>query len=262
MKKLSNKDDWCKLYNPSGFNKRSRLKNFFSYSLQNYEYFSIIKKFLKPEYKTIFEIGCAPGGYLIKANKKLNLIPFGVDYTKNGVKLSKTNLRSAGISNFKIIEADVFNHTFQKQYENKFDVVFSNGFAEHFDDFYKTIDAHTKLCRKGGLVIVSMPNLHYLNKLLSTKDMLKITNLEIIDDNFLKTHTPRGLKILFCKYYGGLFNTGLFSFNNKILETLRLTAFTIQRIIFDPLFILLYKIGIRFNCKYSSPCIVVIYEKK
>jgi len=126
MNELSEKSYWSKFYNLNGFNKRSKIKQLFSYSLQNYEYFKIIKKHIKPSYKNILEIGCAPGGYLIEAWKKLKLIPVGVDYTKSGVKLTEKNLKIAKIPRFKIMHSDIFDTEFQSNYKEKFDVVFSN----------------------------------------------------------------------------------------------------------------------------------------
>lgn len=262
MSELSKKSYWSKFYDPDGFNKQSKLKQFFSYSMQNYEYFKIIKRYIEPDYKNIIEIGCAPGGYLITAWKKLKLIPFGVDYTEEGVKLTNKNLKITNIPKFKIFHSDIFDEYFQKEHKEQFDIVFSNGFVEHFTDFRKVINAHSNLCKKNGLVILSIPNLTYLNKFFTINDVKEICNTEIMNVDYLKKNLPNSLKLIYCHYNGGPFNIGMFFFKNKILETIRTIAFVFQRLFIDPFFIGLSAVGLDLNWKYSSPCIVVIAKKK
>ena len=262
MKRLSEKSYWAKLYNPEGFNRYTGWRSLLSYSLQNFEYFRIIKKHLSKKDKTIIEVGCAPGSYLIKAHNKLGLTPYGVDYTENGQKLTQNNLSFNGIKKFEIFCSDVFDKKFQKTHEGKYDVVFSNGFVEHFDDFKKTIESHVNLVRTGGKVVISIPNLLYFNKYLTIQEVNDICNLDTMELDFIRNNLPSNLDIKYLGYYGGLLNLGVFFFRNPFLEFLRKVFFAGQRLILEPIFIFLSYIGIRFNWKYSSPAIVLVAVKK
>ena len=75
MNELSTKEYWGQQYKLTGNNVYSRTKMLFSYSLQNFEYFQILKRFVKPTDYTICELGCSPGSYLIKANKLFGIFP-------------------------------------------------------------------------------------------------------------------------------------------------------------------------------------------
>ncbi len=262
MKKLSKKTYWEKLYDIEGFNSYSKIKTFFSYSLQNFEYFRIVKPFIKKRYQKILEIGCAPGSYLIKAHKILNLKPCGIDYSMKGIRLTRKNFIANNIKNYELYCADIFDKNFQERLQEKFDVVISNGFIEHFTDFKKTLRAHTNLAKKEGLIVISIPNLRYLNKYLTIQEALDITNLKVMNINFIKANIPQNLSLLYCSYYGGPFNSGIFFFKNKLLEFPRKIFFICQRLFFDPLFIALSYLGIKFNWKYTSPAIIFICERK
>ena len=261
MKKLSEKKYWEKLYDLNGFNNYSKFKSKIAYSLQNYEYFKIIKKYTHNKYKNIIEIGCAPGGFLIKAHNKLKLKPFGVDYTLNGKLITEKNMKANKITEFEIFYSDVFSTKFQKEKKEKFDIVMSNGFAEHFEDLKKVINSHANLTKVGGIIVISIPNLLYFNKYLTIKEVKNICNLDVMNLKTIKQNIPSNIAIKELKYYGGLFNIGVFFFNNKILEKIRLAIFIGQRLIFDPIGILLSKLGIDLNWKYSSPAIILIGKK-
>jgi len=163
---------------------------------------------------------------------------------------------------YEIFFNDVFDKEFISNNLNRFNVVFSNGFVEHFDNLKDLIDLHKKLTSKGGLLVISIPNLRYLNSFLVSDKTKSIHNLEIMDLDFIRNNLPDGLEIKYLNYCGGLFNVGLFHYKNKFLEIIRSGCFLVQRLIFDPLFILLLKFGISFNWKYSSPAIVLICSKK
>jgi len=259
---LSDKSYWSSFYDVDGFNKGSKLKSFFSYSVQNEEYFRIIKRFIMPNFKNILEVGCAPGNYLIKASKRLNLTPFGVEYTSKGKSLTEVNLNNAGIRGFEIFHSDVFDSKFQDEKSNSFDVVFSNGFVEHFKNFKLTIKSHSNLVKDEGLLVISIPNLKYLNSLFNSQEVRDICNEDCMDLDFIRNNLPNDLEIKYLNYYGGLFNIGLFHYRNYFLEKIRVGCFIFQRLIIEPVFILLLKLGISFNWRYSSPAIVLICSKK
>ena len=72
------------------------IKYFKSYS--RYLFNNICNKYLPKNKKLkMIEIGCAPGKYLIELNQHFGYIPFGVEYSKEGIELTKKNFSMAGI---------------------------------------------------------------------------------------------------------------------------------------------------------------------
>jgi len=118
------------------------------------------------------------------------------------------------------------------------------------------------LCKKGGMVVISIPNLLYFNKFFTIKEVKDICNMNVMNINYLKNHLPSSLTSIYYGYYGGPFNTGMFFFKNKIAELIRTILFIFQRLIIDPILIGLSSIGLKLNWKYSSPCIVMIAKKR
>lgn len=228
--------------------------------LQNYEYFTSIKKYLSNNYKNAFEVWCAPWNYLVRFNKKFWLNPNGIEYTKSGFEITKENLKSNNI-NWNIIYWDFFDENFIKENNEKFDFVYSLWFIEHFENVQDVIDKHFQITKKGWLVVISIPNFKYFNRYLTEKKILDIHNLDIMDINILKQYFTK-YEIKEIKYNWWLFNIWLFYYNNKIIEKIRFLFFIIQRFLFEPFFIILYKLWVDLSNKYTSPQILVIAEKK
>ena len=227
--------------------------------LQNFEMYRYFKKYIKPKYTNVFEVGCAPGNYLITMHKKFGLRPAGVEYSKPGFAITTKNLEANNVAG-DIVFGDFFDKTFLTRHKNKYDVVYSLGFIEHFTNPQEAIDNHFKLVKKDGIVIITIPNLYYFNKYPIPKRVVDLHNLTIM--------TKPALKKLFAKhniidisYYGGLINLGSYFFDNKILEKIRFLLFGAQRVIIDPLFILLRKLGISLSNKYTSPQLIIIAKK-
>lgn len=160
-----------------------------------YKYFD--KKTFKN--KNVFEIGCYPGRFLYHFGKN-SFILNGVDYVD---KLSKM-VEWFKENNFKLgefIKDDLFN----LKLENKYDLVFSSGFIEHFKNFEEVINIHTRLVSKDGYIFITTPNfagfiqrflhnildkenlkVHYLPSMdyKKWKNILEKDNFEIIDGGY------------------------------------------------------------------------------
>lgn len=260
MNKLSDKSYWSQLHTQA-INRSKNIRNtLLPPSFHDHEYFNIVKKYIKPTHKTILEIGCAPGTQLIKICRRFNLIPYGAEYTKIGIALTKKNLKNNQIYNSTIFYTDIFNKKFQKDHHNQFDIVFSNGFIEHFDNLKEVIDAHIHLTKINGIVIIGIPNLVYLNKYLLNSSVKKIINFNATNIKYLKKNIPPTSKLEYLNYYG-FFNWGLFFFRNSWLEFIRLSLFTIQRLFIDPVLIFCSENGLKITGKYISSDIIIIVTK-
>ncbi|MCL0065578.1 class I SAM-dependent methyltransferase [Dehalococcoidia bacterium] len=160
------------------------------------------------------EIGCARGKYLIYFAKEFGYEVHGIDYSEKGVALAQENLKIAGVEGT-ILCQDIFQTSFQKE---SFDVVYSMGLIEHFENPAEIIDAHIKLLKNGGTLIITMPNFKdslsfALNKIMGKeKKLLDTHNLSIMDKKVLNELFQRkGIKILFLHYFGPIDLTLVFS---------------------------------------------------
>jgi SAM-dependent methyltransferase len=226
----------------------------------NWEFFRICKKYIKSEYKTSFEVGCAPGNYLIQLYRFFSLTPCGVEYSKVWVDSIIKNFSLNHIDASGIVLWDFFDPTFIKENTEKYDVVYSMGFIEHFDNPQEAIDNHFHLAKKWGIVVITLPNLYYLNKYFVEKSFLDIHNLNIMRTDLLAPYfTWR--EVLENRYFWGFFNFWGFIFSNPILEKLRLVFFVLQRIIIDPILMVLSRIWINLSNRYTSPSMIIVCRK-
>jgi SAM-dependent methyltransferase len=108
------------------------------------------------------EIGGFPGKFSVYFNKfkgyDVTLLDFYIDSAI--IKLEKINSLKPGT--IKTIEADFFSF----KSETKYDIVFSSGFVEHFEDTKDILRRHYDLLAPGGILFVTMPNFRGLNGLV------------------------------------------------------------------------------------------------
>ena len=95
-----------------------------------FEHHAVLKRFLAqaPNGDAI-EIGCVPGNYMVYLAQEFGYRVSGVDYSDK-LPYARENLKFNGI------EAELFNcDFFQFRPARRYDLVFSSGFVEHFDDY-------------------------------------------------------------------------------------------------------------------------------
>jgi len=116
------------------------------------------------------EIGGFPGTYPVYFYQQ-----FGLEVTLLDFYIDKNIIEQIEAVNhlpkdtIHCIEADFF--TFKS--EQKYDVVFSSGFIEYFQDTKDVIDRHIELLSKKGVLLILLPNFRglngWLNKIFSRK---------------------------------------------------------------------------------------------
>lgn len=187
--------------------------------------------------KKIIEIGCAPGNYLVKFNKEFGFNVSGIEYSQDGYEKTVQNLEQYGIATNDIFLEDFFNDDFISERENSFDIVFSGGFIEHYDDPKKIIIRQLKLVNYGGYLICVIPNVKHVNAFFADSELLSKHNTEIMDLEVFRGlfENLNDVKIEMCDYFGGIFNAGLFNKKNKFLKYLLIIILFLQRLILDNL---------------------------
>jgi len=121
-----------------------------------------------PEGSLVLEIGCGSGRILTSIAKESNCRCVGVDVTDDAFASLSFFSRQQGVK-VEAVKGDGFSLPFR---DESFDVVYSEGVIEHFpiERSEEMVREHVRVCRPGGLVIVSVPNkfalVHSLTKRL------------------------------------------------------------------------------------------------
>jgi cyclopropane fatty-acyl-phospholipid synthase-like methyltransferase len=165
-----------------------------------YEYHSVLAKFLTQAHgREAIEVGCVPGNCLIYLAKQFGYRVSGVDYSDQ-LSYTRENLRSNGICDAELFQCDLFHFHPPKQY----DLVFSYGFVEHFDDHEQVIRRHEELTAPGGMVVIIVPNLTHLHRVLCGRfapQILAVHRFPLMHAEILRRGLEgAGLEVLHCKY--------------------------------------------------------------
>lgn len=112
-----------------------------------------------PEEAAVFEIGCAPGAWLAWLAKERGCTVGGCDYATQALRATRKNFELLGVEGA-LHETDVRRLHGERQ--GRHDLVFSLGLVEHFTDTAAIVEAHARVCRPGGIVLVQVPHLRGL----------------------------------------------------------------------------------------------------
>ena len=132
--------------------------------------------------KSVLEIGCFPGRYL-KTFGELQYELNGVDTTPKTTTLLNDFFVSKGYRIGKIRCESIFDFSSSE----KFEVVCSFGFIEHFQNWKSVVDVHLQHLKPGGILILTVPNFsgvfQYIFHKIFDKKNLKRHNLKAMNVN-------------------------------------------------------------------------------
>ncbi len=127
----------------------------------------IVAKLITPQPGAkVIEIGSAPGNRVVEFARDYGFEPYGLEYTSAGVRQNKALFEAEGYSADNVVQADLFDDDAVTPLRGKFDYVVSFGFIEHFTDPVPAVLRHADLCKPGGMVIVTIPNMRGVNRWL------------------------------------------------------------------------------------------------
>ena len=173
----------------------------FRYSEHRVEFRELFEKYL-PRGGSCFEVGCYPGKFLIYLGKRFNYTVNGIDWMPRTKELLQRRLEGYNIKVGTLVQNDFLEyHT-----DERYDVVCSFGFIEHFLDIERVIARHVELLKPGGFLIISSPNLKKAQYLLHRwldEGGLSGHNLEAMDFGvWTRALNKNGMRILHQNYYG------------------------------------------------------------
>lgn len=252
--RLANKKYWNNKYCTNVDLKRT-IKIHTKINLATTELDKYLKKNLpyNPAYKFI-EIGCAPGSWMYYFYSTFGYQPQGLEYSHSGVELTKKNLTTLKLKPI-VWEQDLFKNNLKK---HSYDVVFSGGFIEHFNNPDESIKKHVELLKKGGYLILEVPNFRGFNYFIQKhidKSILDKHNTEMMDTAYFSSIKDKfNLKIIDIRYIGKI-NFAVFGGNKYKL----LPFYAIQLLL--TIFYQIFRNLPIIDNKNTSPYIIGIYQK-
>lgn len=135
------------------------------------------------------EIGCAPGKMLAWVSAALGAEVCGLDYSDRGIAVARDLFAALKLSADLRCE-ELARTTFPPA---TFDVVFSAGVIEHFEDPSPIVRDHLRLLRPGGRLLITIPDYSGLYGRLQgyfDAPSLDIHNLHLMDPDVLKSVAP------------------------------------------------------------------------
>ncbi len=207
---------------------------------------------------TILEVGGALGEYLLYLTRRFDYKAYSLDYSRIGNEQTLETFSKAGYP-VEVFERDLFSDNSDLP---KFDIVFSLGFIEHFDDPVKVVAKHLDLLKPGGILLLGVPNYAGIYRPVLKRlapsieqthnmDIMDIGNWRIFEEEFL-------LKPVFTGYIGGFE-----PLNMKKLEvktTFNRTVYFFTRVL---MFLFSFRMQFlrKFNSKFWSGYLIGIYRK-
>lgn len=121
-------------------------RNFYNWFLRR-----VLRRYILSD-STMLELGCGTSTLFISLAGEVKKI-VGLDISEAAVELSRKNAKLLGVKNTEFVLGDCRSIP----YENEFDLVWSNGLLEHFDDPLEIARQHYKAVRPGGVALMSVP---------------------------------------------------------------------------------------------------------
>jgi len=159
--------------------------NFFPSKIKNKHFIDKYLTGLDLKNKNVIEIGGFPGTMSAFFHKKYQANVFFVDfYIKPEIVNSIEIINDLESNTIKYIECDFFEF----QTNEKFDLVYSSGFIEHFIDINDVIQRHVDLLSDNGNLLILLPNFKGINGWIQKKfdrPSFDIHNLKSMDIAYL-----------------------------------------------------------------------------
>lgn len=119
----------------------------------------------------VLEIGGAPGRYLACMARTFGHNVSCLDYSEVGCRKTLENFKMLKIDG-NVMKADLFN--LKDGQGPDFDLVYSLGLVEHFEDMVGVVRRHLEFLKPEGTLLIGMPNMLGLNGVILRRTAPKI----------------------------------------------------------------------------------------
>jgi SAM-dependent methyltransferase len=186
---------WSRKKAPGQFNPRN-------YSHQRFH--ALFQRHLRDRSgQTFLEVGCAQSSWLPHAGRMFGCRVAGIDYSPTGCRMARQLLEEVGIPG-DVHERDLFADI--GDLEKTADILFSNGFIEHFEDTVGTLGRMRSLIRPGGIIITVIPN--FVGWLGRIQELVnpEVYRIHVIMDaaELDRVHREAGFRTIEAGYFGSI----------------------------------------------------------
>jgi len=151
----------------------------------------------------VLEIGCGRSIWLPCLAMSFGCRVSGIDVESYAAELARANLAGAGIDG-EIMCRDAFDDAANRDLQGCYDLIYSMGVMEHFEDPSPRLAALSRYLKPGGRLLTTVPNLQGVNWLLQRLASLERLNMHVIYDarRLAAIHRDAGLDIVSAGYVG------------------------------------------------------------
>jgi 2-polyprenyl-3-methyl-5-hydroxy-6-metoxy-1,4-benzoquinol methylase len=193
------------------------------------DFLALLEPYVKPGSR-VLEVGCAPGKFLLWCALARQAQACGVEYASNRHQATRQLFDAAGAPDADIREEDFLRTTFEPR---SFDVVYSFGVIEHFDDPRPMVSKHIEMLKPGGVAIITVPHfgagsLYGWHARRTKRKSYDIHNIAIMSEDALLKLVPAGLEVRAYTY--GRFSPWLMSWKNPRGPITRLAIYGLNAV--------------------------------
>lgn len=143
----------------------------------------------------VLELGCGGSGWLPYLALHRGCSVVGIDLEPFAAELARSNLEAAGAQG-EILCRDAFALQDNADMLGRFDVVYSMGLLEHFNDPVKLLVVLSKYLKDGGRIVTTVPNLRGVNWFLQRLGDLEILETHVIysEKSLVHIHEEAGFE--------------------------------------------------------------------
>jgi len=198
-KNLTNKEFWKGFWN---INNKGIIPEIKPINDNEIPFSGIFRKHLRKSNARAIEIGCYPGSFIAYIAKKFGYFPEGIDFVERNEEVCAQTFKANGLNDYKI-----YNEDFLKwKTKNKYGLVSSFGFIEHFSNPEEIVKRHIDLLDSHGTLILEVPNFNGLRYWIAKhtdRETLDKHNMEVMNLEFYRKISQKyNLKVKYLGYIG------------------------------------------------------------
>jgi 2-polyprenyl-3-methyl-5-hydroxy-6-metoxy-1,4-benzoquinol methylase len=197
MKQLTTKQYW-----ESGYQRRNAITPININGYKNYcdkQIFHILES-TDLSGKNILEVGGGGSGWIVfLAHRYPDSMFTVIDYSEEGCSLVDDYARQHNLDNIKTICTDAFT---PGDYKGRFDIVYSHGVVEHFNNLSNALSALSEFLVDNGKMVTFIPNMAGILGLLTKLFNKDVYDIHVPHDkySFKQGHIEAGLNIIDSNY--------------------------------------------------------------
>lgn len=160
----------------------------------------------------LLELGCGSSPWMSYFAAEYGVRVSGIDYSKPGCEVARQLLKEKGIEG-QIHCIDLFGHEADALTE-QYDLVYSSGLVEHFDDTAAIIQRASRFLKPGGKIITIVPNMRGVNGWIQKHINRPIFDIHVplTDQDLRRAHQSAGLNVMQSRYFLPM-NFGILNLN-------------------------------------------------